>query len=238
MSLEIPEVESDKLKIFISYSSRDYKKASIIHTMFKDVDIDCFLAQNDIKAGNSWNPEIFKKLMESNFFILMLSENFVNSSWCNQEASIAFLQHKLNDAPLIPIRLDDTTPYGIFYDVHGIRYDDFDSIKEFIDLVGVKHASFDAALERHEELESKEIEKIIDDLRQSNNFKTSNELFKRLNNKNVTPKQIDEITEIALLNNQVLESFEGSKFLPKYFHKFEGQLNEKNVEKYKKHWGI
>ncbi len=238
MNFNIPPAEKDELKIFISYSNNDYEKASRVHSMFKDVGIECFLARDDIKAGNSWNPEILNKLMNSNFFVLILSENFISSSWCNQEASIAFLQYKLNDCPLIPISLDDTAPYGIFYDVHGIKYEDFDSIKKFIEVTGAKHPSFDEALVRCAENESKEIEDIIDELRNSNKFKTSNELFHKLKSKNVTADQIDEIVEVALLNNQVLKSYEASRFLTKHFHIFEGQLNEKNVEKCKKEWDL
>ena len=72
----------------------------------------------------------------------MLSHNFYKSPWCNQEASIAFLQHDLNNAFLIPIYLDDLRPYGIFYDVQGINYDDFDSLEKFVELINVPDVYF------------------------------------------------------------------------------------------------
>ena len=116
--------------------------------MFKCGEIDCFLAQDDLKGGNTWEPIIFQRLIDSNFFILILSNDFLNSHWCNQEASIAFLKYKLTDAVLIPIKIDNTEPYGIFQGVQGVNYNDFDSLEKFVKIIDTRSFSFENAIEK------------------------------------------------------------------------------------------
>lgn len=229
-SFDIPKLSSDKLKIFISYSSKDFEKSKEIYEMFNEAGIDCFLAQQDLKGGVNWNPIILQKLKSCNIFILMLSKNFLNSAWCNQEASIAFLQYELNDATLIPIYLDETRPYGIFYDIQGISYDDFNSLEEFADLIDEDSVSFEDALKKINDKKYDETDEIINELRGSTNFRESNEIFSRLKSKNLSSKQVEDIIGIALVNDQVLYSFNAHPFLSKHIHKFEEKLDSEKVK--------
>ena len=237
-SIELPNVDSKELKVFISYSIKDYENAKKVYDMFDNVDIECFLAKIDLKGGDNWNPIILQKLKSSNLFILMISHNFHNSAWCNQEASVAFLQYDLNNAFLIPIYLDDLRPYGIFYDVQGISYDDFDSLEEFVKLINVPEDYFKKALQINKDNQQDEIENLIDKLIKSNSYSESNKIFKRLESMELTVSQVNEILEITLLNDQVLNCEESRKFLSKYFHKFNGELESKNVESFKTHWKL
>lgn len=236
--LELPKVDSKELKVFISYSSYDYENAEKVYDMFNNVEIECFLAQIDLKGGVNWNPIILQKLKSSNLFILMLSHNFYESPWCNQEASIAFLQYDLNNAFLIPIYLDDLRPYGIFYDVQGINYDDFDSLEKFVELINVPNAYFKNALKINKIKQPEDVANLIDKLRKSNSYFESNEIFKRLESNELTVSQANEILEITLMNDQVLNCEESRKYLSKYFSRFKGELESKNVERFKKHWNL
>lgn len=234
-TLELPKSSSDELKVFISYSSSDYDKAKLVYEMFDDAEIDCFLAKLDLKGGIKWNPIILQNLLNSNVFILILSSNFRDSAWCNQEASIAFLQQEINDAILIPISIDDTYSYGIFYDVQAVNYSEFHSLEEFVNLIDNESISFENAIKKVNAKKFKEVNDIVNELRGSTNFYQSNDIFTRLSSKKISSYQVDEVMEIALSNDQVLYSFKCSPFLSKNIRKFEGKLNDENIEKLKEY---
>ena len=234
-SLELPELDFNELNVFISYSWKDYESALKVYEMLNGADIECFLAQKDLKGGVNWNPIILQKLKSSNMFILMLSEDFRRSEWCNQEASIAFSEFKSKNAFMIPIYLDSTRPYGIFYDVQGIDFYDFDSLDEFVELIDVPDIYFEKALKKGK---SEDVNNMIDELRYSASYSTSNEIFKKLRAKKVTVEQVNEILEIAIVNEQVLNSFYGETFLTKHIRRFEGELDERNVKSFKDHWNL
>lgn len=235
-NLELPKLSSDELKVFISYSSIDEVYAEMVYTMLTEADIECFLASDDIKGGEDWEPLIFQKLLNSNFFILMLSKNFLKSAWCNQEAGIAFLQYKHNDAPLIPIKIDDTNSYGIFHGVHCVEYDDFDSLEEFVNKINIKSISFEKAFEKVNANKIKEINMIIDDLRNSTNYDMSNDIFDELETFDLSLQQVKEIIEIAAINPQVTLCNNAPKFISKYTHVFSKKLDGKNLETFKMSW--
>ena len=237
-TLELPTNSSDELKVFISYSSSDYDKAEMVYKMFDEAEIDCFLAKLDLKGGIKWNPIILQNLLNSNVFILILSSNFQDSAWCNQEASIAFLQQEINDAILIPISIDDTYSYGIFYDVQAINYSEFHSLEEFVNLIDNESISFENAIKKVNAKKFKEVNDIVNELRGSTNFYQSNDIFTRLSSKKISSYQVDEVIEIALNNDQVLYSFKCSSFLSKNIHKFEGKLNNENIEKLKEYMDL
>lgn len=236
INLELPVLSSDDLKVFISYSAHDYEKAKIIYEMFDEAEIDCFLAGINLKGGVRWNPLILQNLLNSNVFILLLSSNFLNSFWCNQESSIAFLQQELNDAIFVPVSIDGTHSYGIFYDVQDINFNDFNSLKEFSELIDDDSISFENAIKKINAKKFKEVNDIIQDLRDSNSFHQSNELISKLKFKKISSQQIEDIIEIALVNDQVLYSFNVHSFLSRNISKFKDELNGENVEKLKRLW--
>lgn len=234
-NLELPIRTSDELKVFISYSSHDYEKAKNIYDMFSEAEIDCFLAKLDLKGGVRWNPSILQNLLNSNVFILLLSSNFSKSAWCNQESSIAFLQQELNGAIVIPVSIDGTHSYGIFYDVQDINYDDFNSLEGFVDLIDDESISFENAFERINAKKFEEINKIIDELRDSTSYYQSNKVISQLKFKKISSQHVDEIIDIALANNQVLYAFDVDSFLLRNVRKFKEELNSENVEKLKQY---
>lgn len=234
-SLELPEQDFNELKAFISHSRKDYESALKVYEMLNDAEIECFLAQKDLKIGDDWISTILQKLKSSNMFILILSENFRKSEWCNHEASIAFSEYKSNDALLVPICLDNTMPYGIFQGIKGINFSDFNSLDEFVELINVPNTYFENSLKK---VKCEDVNNLIDELSYSASYSTSNEIFKKLSTKKVTVEQVNEILEIAIVNEQVLNSFDGEIFLTKHIRRFEGKLDEKNVKSFKNHWHL
>jgi len=97
-----------KLKIFVSYSIKDKRIAGAIKDSFNEYNIDTFLAHEDIEIGKEWRDIILANLNQFDVFIALLSKNFIESEWTNQEAGFAVCRNKL----IISISIDDKMPYG------------------------------------------------------------------------------------------------------------------------------
>ena len=117
-----------------------------------------FFSKLDIEGGDNWMENIYQNLVNSDVFILMLSPNFKESSFCNQEAGIAAYMCKM--ASLIPVCIDKKEsdkiqqPYDLFHNIQSINYEDFSSLKEFEDLISntslLKNTSHERFLSIHD----------------------------------------------------------------------------------------
>ncbi len=76
------------MKTFISWSGNLSKNiAEIINKWVPCiVDIKPFISSNDIQKGEKWNEKISNELLESNYGIVCLTKDNMNSSWINFEA--------------------------------------------------------------------------------------------------------------------------------------------------------
>jgi len=75
-------------------------------------------------------------------------------------------------------------------------------------------------------------------LQKSKSYYKSNEIFIKLNSRNLSSPQVNKIIEIAIVNNQVSHCGEAPKFLSKYMDIYEGELNNKKVEIFKSYWKL
>lgn len=96
------------MKAFISYSTIQIKLAQEIKDFLKTIDIDSFIAKDDLRTASDWKNMIFNELSASDIFIPILTLDFKKSEWCSQELGIAFYNNK----KIIPISVDDCKPYG------------------------------------------------------------------------------------------------------------------------------
>lgn len=91
--------------LFISHSSKDkveaeqlaqWLKARGFHSLFLDSD-----AQYGIKVGCSWEKTLYHEVQRSHVFILLLSENWINSQWCGFELK----QARALGKTILPLRI-------------------------------------------------------------------------------------------------------------------------------------
>ncbi len=106
-NLEINEEGKKKIKIFISYSSKDRE----IRELFVE-ELQTHLAHRknfeysqwtdtEIDLGADWEEEINKALKESNVAILLVSANFAASSFINEKELTAFFKKRKEEGYLI-----------------------------------------------------------------------------------------------------------------------------------------
>jgi hypothetical protein len=103
---------------FISYQTADRKIAGEIKALLKKEGIESFLAHEDIAVSEEWRLEILRVIKKANIFVAIVTEKYIGSVWCVQEAGIAAAISKLTPICLL---FDNSTPPGFLQAVQGRR---------------------------------------------------------------------------------------------------------------------
>ena len=103
-------------KVFISHVSKYKESASNLKLMLEPYGISAFVAHEDIKPSKEWEVEIEKALFSMNALCAILTPDFCESSWCDQECGYAFGRNVLT----IPIEKGQL-PYGMFGKIQAIK---------------------------------------------------------------------------------------------------------------------
>lgn len=103
-------------KVFISHVSKYKESASNLKLNLEPYGISAFVAHEDIKPSKEWEVEIEKALFSMNALCAILTPDFCESSWCDQECGYAFGRNVLT----IPIEKGQL-PYGMFGKIQAIK---------------------------------------------------------------------------------------------------------------------
>lgn len=103
-------------KVFISHVSEYKESASNLKLMLEPYGISAFVAHEDIKPSKDWEVEIEKALFSMNALCAILTPDFNESRWCDQECGYAFGKNVLT----IPIDKGQL-PYGMFGKIQAIK---------------------------------------------------------------------------------------------------------------------
>ena len=90
------------IKLFISYAHKDKEVIANIVNELNSV-YEVWIDVDDICIGSKWNNEIIKAIKCCNYFIIFVSNNSLNSKYCNEELDLAI---KLNKK-VIPILIEE-----------------------------------------------------------------------------------------------------------------------------------
>lgn len=104
-----------RFRLFISHCSSIKESAKKLRDELATFGISAFVAHEDIKPTKIWLTEIEKALDSMDALSALLTPDFPNSEWCDQEVGIAIGKTKL----LVPIRLG-IDPYGFMGKYQGI----------------------------------------------------------------------------------------------------------------------
>lgn len=99
--------ENDGYKVFLSHKTEVKKEVAILKEKLKIYGISCFVAHKDIHPTQEWQKEIESALFSMDSLIAILSDNFHDSLWTDQEVGVAFGR----DVPIISLKLG-MDPYG------------------------------------------------------------------------------------------------------------------------------
>lgn len=77
------------LRVFISHLTTNKQSASRLKENLAKYGIDCFVAHEDIEPSKLWLTEIEKALASMDLLCAIITEDFYQSKWCDQEIGIA-----------------------------------------------------------------------------------------------------------------------------------------------------
>lgn len=94
-----------KHDVFISHANKDKEDfVEGLYQSLKKLDIDIFYDKESLKCGDNWKDEILDKLNNSEFAIIVISENFFDREWTERELSeLLNLQNKTGQKLILPI---------------------------------------------------------------------------------------------------------------------------------------
>lgn len=96
----------ERLRVFISHSSKQKAYADDLHFMLKQAGYDPILDSYDIKGGQQIPKRIESLIRDSDYFVLLLSNESVNSRWVQVEISLAYAAGLLDKEQFLPVEID------------------------------------------------------------------------------------------------------------------------------------
>lgn len=94
--------------VFISHSSKDKPLIRQLANDLKAEGVDVWLDERKILVGDSISEKIGQGLAESDFFIIAISDNSINSEWVKKELNNAIVKEiERRKTVILPIKLGD-----------------------------------------------------------------------------------------------------------------------------------
>lgn len=112
---EMKKIWGDRYKkrkklVFLSHRASYRKQVSkLAKTLETEGNIKCFVAYDDIQAGSQWSEEIKKALSTMHIFIGIVTDDFHEKSWTDQEIGYSLGR---NEISRIFVKIEDLTPRG------------------------------------------------------------------------------------------------------------------------------
>lgn len=191
------------LRVFISYSTDNGDKwtAGTLKTNLEDFGFKVFLAHEDIELGTNWQERIQSELESCDIFLPIISTNFKNSDWADQETGIAFELGKM----IIPIKID-IDPYGFIGHIQAFKFDNDKTIDACISIIQI--------VSKQREYKEELITTLILGFSDSKSFDDANNKAKILKSiPELTFEQELEIIRVSMNNSQIYEGFNSQPFV-------------------------
>jgi len=95
-------------KVFISYCSKDSEFVDRLHSDLRKHSIETWIDKLDIKIGEEIPHRISQGIAESDFVLVVFSENFLKSEWCKKEVSGAITKEvESRSRVVLPIKINE-----------------------------------------------------------------------------------------------------------------------------------
>jgi hypothetical protein len=94
-------------RLFLSHRSEVKKQTAELKESLLVYGISCFVAHTDIRPTKAWQDEIENALSTMDAFVALMTENFHESDWTDQEVGFAFAR----GVPMIAVKFG-RDPYG------------------------------------------------------------------------------------------------------------------------------
>lgn len=186
--------EDDCFRLFLSHKSAYKKETAELKARLRNYGISSFVAHEDIHPTEAWQVEIENALTTMDGFLAVMTEDFHDSEWTDQEVGFAFARR----VPMVALRLG-RDPYGFIGKFQGLKSSWIEAPVEVAKL-----------LIRHDRMFSAWLKSI----RECWGYDQGNRLAELLPSiKTLTEEQIDELLAAYNAGGQVTGSygFNGTK---------------------------
>lgn len=229
-AMDLNDIETTKVKIFISYSSKDKKTVGLLKKNLDGWNFDCFLAHEDIEPLREWIEVIKEHLRNCDVFILFITNNFKESEWTDQETGWAIANNRF----IIPLQVD-MPPYGFLNHIQGLpikksmlESPNYLESEAYISNTCIK---INELIEKEPKLKSKNdnfhIYNIIKMLSDSSTFRDANTVAQMLElYNNFTNEHVNLLYRVTKENNQIQGATKASKALKNIFNKNKESLKD------------
>jgi hypothetical protein len=183
-------------RLFLSHVSKHKVSVSKLKLQLGKYGIASFVAHEDIEPSLEWQNEIELALRSMHVLVALLTPDFHQSKWTDQEVGIALGKGTL----VIPVRLG-LDPYGFMGKVQGLPGDlDFPA--------GIASSLVDLLL-KHKTTTDKMQEALIVGLEQAASFDASKFVTKKIAGlRYISNAQLDRMEAAVKKNSQVKNSFD------------------------------
>ena len=107
--------EPEEFRVFLSHKVSVKKETAELKEKLGRFGISCFVAHEDIHPTTAWQNEIENALSTMDGFVALMTEDFHDSLWTDQEVGFAFAR----GVPIIAVRLG-LDPYGFIGKFQGL----------------------------------------------------------------------------------------------------------------------
>lgn len=212
------------LDVFVSHSNSEKEIATDLKQKLQDPNMRVFLAHDDIDGGEDWMKEIYEHINECDVFVILLSKEYHQANFTDQETGIAYTMNK----PMIPISLDGTKPYGFMS-----KYQSTNTILPFSDdkIIEIKNLIY-----AHTKQGQQIIDNLIDQLANATSFVNANALVKLVFSFTKFSKtQINKIAKAFLENYELRGGWTSSQYITELITQNMKKIDPKIMQDLKKH---
>ena len=158
------------MQVFICHSSKDQecvKKLSTNLEIYYSLNV---FSSDELKGGEGYPLQLITAIKKYDMFVVLLSKNFHNAEFTEQEVGIALAQNK----PVLPLTIDGTIPFGYIKTTQAVTVDsNFDSLPN---MLKISTAIYDLFYIN----KSEKINAIISNLEKAYSYSNKNSLARML----------------------------------------------------------
>lgn len=175
-------------RVFLSHKTEVKKETADLKDRLRLFGISCFVAHEDIHPTKAWQDEIENALSSMDGFVALMTENFHESNWTDQEVGFAFAR----GVPIIAVRLGKD-PYGFIGKFQGLSSTWLTAAEDIVKILIKNDRMFSA---------------YISALRKCPSWDSGNTLAKALPSiEKLTPAQVDEFAAVYNATSELRGSF-------------------------------
>jgi hypothetical protein len=204
--------ESKKIKMFLSHKAEYKKQTADLKLLMERFGFTCFVAHEDIQPTKEWQDEIENALFSMDVLVALMTEDFHNSNWTDQEIGVAIGRGVL----VIPVKMGKD-PYGFIgkYQALNGSWQNITQIARGIFAILVNHSRFREAL----------FKSAIYTLEKAASYDISHFVVKDIlpHFGKLNPSQVNEIQEVYKQNDQIYGCYLVGRDLPNILNNLTGK---------------